>query len=244
MRELTKREMLRLGVGGVSAALLAACGRVVEEDVPLASPTRVDLPTPSPLAPADASPQTDPSVPGPTPRPSPQPATTPKPTFPPFEYQSDVRITPIESFCSYTYHPQQPPVILDFELRVFGFVRNVLNLSLDDLKAMPVVEEMRTLECISNPVGGRLISNAVWRGVPTAHLLDLAGVRAGAVELKFECADGYHTSIPVALAKDPHSFLAYRINGVPLAAKHSHPVERCGRDGTARSNPNGSPVSS
>jgi DMSO/TMAO reductase YedYZ molybdopterin-dependent catalytic subunit len=95
---------------------------------------------------------------------------------------------------------------------------------MDDLVAMPVVEEMRTLECISNPVGGKLIGNAVWRGVPMAHLLEMAGVLSRAVELKFECADGYHTSIPVQLAMNPHSFLAFWMNGISLPPEHGHPL--------------------
>ncbi len=133
-------------------------------------------------------------------------------------------VTPIDDFYAYTFHPQPPPAISDVHLTISGQVRNELNLSMDDLVLMPVVEDMRTLECISNPVGGKLISNAVWRGVPSAHLLELAGVLPRAIELRFECADGYHTSIPVELATDPRSFLAYWMNGVPFPANHGYPL--------------------
>jgi DMSO/TMAO reductase YedYZ molybdopterin-dependent catalytic subunit len=135
-----------------------------------------------------------------------------------------VTITPIDDFFTYTHHPQPPPVITDYQLTISGQVRNELNLSLDQLVAMPAMEDMRTLECISNPVGGKLISNAVWRGVPTAHLLELAGVMPRAIELKFECADGYHTSVPVELAMDPRSILVYWINDAPLPEKHGYPL--------------------
>jgi len=153
-----------------------------------------------------------------------EPANSPEPTYPPFEYASDVTITPIEGFYTVTYHPQPPPTITDYRLRIFGQVKNELNLSLDDLLAMPTVEEMRTLECISNPVGGKLIGNAVWRGVPMPSLLELAGVLPRAIELKFECADGYDTSVPVELAMDAHSFLAYWMNGVALPPQHGYPL--------------------
>jgi DMSO/TMAO reductase YedYZ molybdopterin-dependent catalytic subunit len=218
-RKWRRRELLQSGLAAAAAALLAACGRKLQR-------------TPTPLE--QGPPTSAPTLPPATARPSPtvtraeegaaRPTSTPRPTYPPFAYASDVSITPIEGFYAYTYHPQPPPELPDFRLRIFGHVHNELSLSLEDLLAMPVVEEMRTLECISNPVGGSLIGNAVWRGVPTAHLLELAGVLPRAVELKFECGDGYHTSVPVELALDPHSFLAYWMNGVPLPAKHGYPL--------------------
>ena len=38
-------------------------------------------------------------------------------------------------------------------------------LTYEQLVALPSVEEFITLECISNEVGGDLISNAKWKGV-------------------------------------------------------------------------------
>lgn len=207
-------------------ALLAACRRRLGDTVPLDSSLDKGLPTSSATAQV--------ALPPGSPVPEPPPSTArslsataspaPTPTYPPFDFDSRVAITPIDDFYTYTYHPQPPPVISDFRLRIFGRVKNELDLTLDDLVAMPVMEDMRTLECISNPVGGNLIGNAVWRGVPTAHLLELAGVLPGAIELKFESADGYHTSIPVELAMDPNSVLAYWMNGVPLPPKHGYPL--------------------
>jgi DMSO/TMAO reductase YedYZ molybdopterin-dependent catalytic subunit len=217
MGGLTRRDVLRLAFGGAAATWLTACEQKLKGSI---VPTPASSPSPTARVTfSQNAPQPGPSATT-TSSPSPEPASK----YPPFEYESDVTITPIEHFYEYTYHPQPPPQIPDFQLRIFGQVRNELNLSLDDLMARPVIEEMRTLECISNPVGGTLISNAVWRGVPMAHLLETAGVQSRAVELKFECADGYDTSIPVQLAMDPHSFLAYWMNGVPLPPEHGHPL--------------------
>ncbi len=202
---------MKFGLGSTLAVLLAACGRKLSEITPTAAPS---APAPGATLAADRT----------TGAPTASAAPAPRPTYPPFDYPSDVTITPIERFYQYTHVPIDPPVIPDFRLRIYGQVRNELSLTLDELKAMPVIEEMRTLECISNPVGGNLISNAVWRGAPMAHLLDLAGVTPRAVELKFDCADGYDTTIPVELALDPHSFLAYWMNGVPLPPEHGHPL--------------------
>ena len=226
MREFTRRELLRAGVGGTTAAILSACARALSDNLTLTPSAAGNRPTMTPAAsPASPPGSAEPNPPATTvPRLTREPANTPKPTYPPFEYVSDVAITPIEDFYAYTYHPQPPPTIADYRLRIIGQVKNELNLSLDDLLAMPSVEEMRTLECISNPVGGKLIGNAVWRGVPMHHLLELAGVLSRAIELKFECADGYHTSVPVELAMDAHSFLAYWMNGVTLPPKHGYPL--------------------
>ncbi len=218
MGKWTRRDVLRLGVRSAVMALLAACGTEGGTERPLTASPKTRSPTSTPkaeptAAPTDTPVLTDSEAPSPTPAPlsSPEPSPELQPTSAPFDYESDVTITPVEDFYTVTYHPQPPPAISDsdFRLRVFGAVANELNLSLEELLAMPVIEEMRTLECISNPVGGDLISNAVWRGVPTSELLKMAGVSSRAIELKFECADGYHTSIPVDLALDPNSFLAY-----------------------------------
>ena len=56
-------------------------------------------------------------------------------------------------------------------------------LRLDDLLAMPLVEEHVTLSCVSNEVGGDLVGNASWRGVPLLSLLERAGVRPEATQV-------------------------------------------------------------
>jgi DMSO/TMAO reductase YedYZ molybdopterin-dependent catalytic subunit len=114
----------------------------------------------------------------------------------------------------------------DWKLRVEGNVDKPLTLTLDDLKQMPVVEEMRTLECISNEVGGSLISNAVWKGLKMADLMNRVGVKANTSEVKLESYDGYHTAIPLDLAMHEHALLAYEMNGEPLPVEHGKPL-RC-----------------
>jgi hypothetical protein len=113
-----------------------------------------------------------------------------------------------------------------WKLKIVGMVDKPLELSLDEIKAMPSVEEMRTLECISNPVGGDLISNAMWKGVRLKDLLAQAGVKSGAKELKLESFDGWYTSIPVELGMHDHALLVYEMNGEPLPREHGAPL-RC-----------------
>ena len=59
-------------------------------------------------------------------------------------------------------------------------VDNPIELTFDDLLARPQVERYITLSCVSNPVGGDLVGNALWQGVLLKDVLDEAGVQRGA----------------------------------------------------------------
>lgn len=137
-------------------------------------------------------------------------------------------VTPNEQFYVVSKNPPgfDPVVeVARWSLEVGGLVSKPARLSFDDLRAMPAVEQLQTLECISNEVGGDLISNAKWKGVPLRDVLMRAGGPAAtAVKVAFRCADGYSESIPVADAMHPTTLLAYEMNGEPLPAKHGFPV--------------------
>jgi hypothetical protein len=124
------------------------------------------------------------------------------------------------------YHPTPPPEVdlASYRLQIAGEVDTPLSLSMAEIQALPDVTLQRTLECISNPVGGRLIGNAFWRGVSMGAVLEMAGIRSSSHHLRLESLDGYHTGIPVSLAQDPESYLVYEMNGEPLPAKHGYPL--------------------
>ena len=136
------------------------------------------------------------------------------------------RITPNADFYTMKYHPTPPPEVdaATYRLDIDGEVESPLSLSLADIKTLPAHTKMRTLECISNPVGGELIGNATWTGVAMAALLQQAGLKSAGHHLRLESLDGYHTGIPVSLALEEHSLLAYQMNGEPLPAKHGYPL--------------------
>src|SRR3990172_6914559 len=213
-KRFSRRRFLRQASIGLGGLALAACQRagIVTPASPTAGPS-------TPEANGDAHPQI-----------SPEPAQAVKRQGPlkPYGVESAVPITPNEDFYSVNYTGGDYPNIdaQAWRLEIAGLVERPLSLSLDDLKTMPQLIQMRTLECISNPVGGKLISNAVWRGVRLADVLDMAGVRGRALELKIEGADGYSTSIPFELGRHPDSLLAYEMNEEPLPRKNGFPV-RC-----------------
>ena len=136
-----------------------------------------------------------------------------------------VPITQAQDFYITSYS-STPKIPSNWKLTITGLVDKPLALSLDDLKAMPTVTEMRTISCISNPVGGDLIGNAVWKGVRFKDLLAQAGVKSNAHFFKFEAFDGWSTGIPLELGLDDHSLLVYEMNGAPLLPDHGAPL-RC-----------------
>lgn len=99
-----------------------------------------------------------------------------------------------------------------------------LRLTYDQLRALPSVSHYVTLECISNDVGGHLISNALWTGVPLGVLLQKAGVKDTAKAVAFTCVDGYTESLKLARAQRPETLVAYAMNGQPLPDKHGFPA--------------------
>jgi DMSO/TMAO reductase YedYZ molybdopterin-dependent catalytic subunit len=80
------------------------------------------------------------------------------------------------------------------------------------------------LICISNEVGGDLIGNAHWRGVPLRDLLERAGPLPGAYKVILTCADDYTDSIRFEKAMQPETLVAYEMNGAPLTPKHGYPA--------------------
>jgi DMSO/TMAO reductase YedYZ molybdopterin-dependent catalytic subunit len=112
-----------------------------------------------------------------------------------------------------------------WSLQVKGLVAKPLTLSYAEfVRSGPPVERYQTLECISNEVGGDLIGNARWKGVRVRDILAPAQIRPEATAIVWRSADGYFESVPLAVALDPESLLAYEMNGEPLPQKHGAPV--------------------
>jgi DMSO/TMAO reductase YedYZ molybdopterin-dependent catalytic subunit len=109
-------------------------------------------------------------------------------------------------------------------LKVDGLVENPTTFDLKTLKGFPVYEDMRTLECIGNPVGGGLIGNVLWKGFRFEEILNRVKVKPTATHLKFECADGYSTSVELKWATQPDVMMAYEMNGDPLTTQHGFPI--------------------
>ena len=95
-------------------------------------------------------------------------------------------ITPNDKFYVVSKNILDPTVDAErWSLDIKGLVKNPFTLTLGELGTLPTIEEFVTLECISNTVGGDLISNAMWRGVPLKLVLERAGLKPGVVDIRY-----------------------------------------------------------
>ncbi len=161
------------------------------------------------------------ALPEPASRPAPPPAdVTPKgvelPSF----------ITPNDKFYRIDTALSVPQVSrADWKLRIHGMVDREVTFTFDDLSRFEPIEKTVTLTCVSNPVGGDLISNATWTGYRVRDLLKAAGVRPDADMVLSSSIDGWTAGTPVeALTDDRDALLAVGMNGVPLPVEHGYPA--------------------
>jgi DMSO/TMAO reductase YedYZ molybdopterin-dependent catalytic subunit len=113
----------------------------------------------------------------------------------------------------------------DWHLRIHGMVDREVTLDFAGLLASPLVERDVTLVCVSNEVGGDLIGNARWLGLPLGPLLRRAGPHADADMVLSTSADGFTVSTPLATLTDGRdALLAVGMNGAPLPLEHGFPV--------------------
>ncbi|GAB1689372.1 molybdopterin-dependent oxidoreductase [Krasilnikovia sp. M28-CT-15] len=121
------------------------------------------------------------------------------------------------------YPPQVDPAT--WRLRVHGMVRNPITLTWDDLLRRPMIERYVTLACVSNEVGGDLIGNARWLGVPVKTLLDEADPQPDADQVVQRSVDGWTCGSPTSVLRDGRdALLAIGMNGRPLPVEHGFPV--------------------
>lgn len=245
----SRREFFRVAaaMGGV-AAVSAVVGRQFigpRVDVeaarrsivlPTAAPRVANATPPAPApeataAPAAGAPTETPTEPSPTeatveaaPESTQVAVAAPEPTF-------DVDglatlITPNDEFYRIDTALVLPRVDTEtWRLRVTGMVDEPLELTLSELLAMPAGEETVTLACVSNEVGGDLVGNAVWLGIPLAELLARAGVQPGATQIVARSVDDFTVGFPTEVALDGRpSMVAVGMNGEPLPIAHGFPA--------------------
>ena len=134
-------------------------------------------------------------------------------------------VTPNDSFYLISKNFVDPSVDTDgWRLRITGLVETPRDIAYTDLLEMQRQEQLTTLTCISNEIGGELISNAKWTGVRLTDILAFAGVQPSATELALYADDGYTESFPLSKALEPTTMLAYLMNDEPLSSRHGFPA--------------------
>ena len=135
-------------------------------------------------------------------------------------------ITPVENFYVVSKNFSDPSVDGQaWKLTGSGMVNRTLSLSLPALRALPAVTEDVTLECISNDVGGGLMSTGAFTGVRLRDLVAMASPQSQATWVSFRARDGYMESLPLSLVSGaPEIMVAYDLDGASLPMLHGYPA--------------------
>jgi DMSO/TMAO reductase YedYZ molybdopterin-dependent catalytic subunit len=135
-------------------------------------------------------------------------------------------VTPLADFYRIDTRILPPQVDPDaWSLRVTGLVEHEVEVTFDELLEMDRITEFVTLQCVSNEVGGDLVGNAQWSGVPLAALLERARPRPEASQIVGRAVDGWTAGFPLELAQDGRpSMVAVAMNGEPLPVRHGFPA--------------------
>lgn len=140
-------------------------------------------------------------------------------------------ITPASSFYLIDAALTSPRVnVDDWRLSVTGAVDNPVEFSYNDLLGMSTLESDTTLSCVSNPVGGGLVSNGRWTGVLLSDVLREAGVRRENItraseQLVGRSVDGFTAGFRTEIALDGRQALvAFGLNDSELPIKNGYPV--------------------
>jgi DMSO/TMAO reductase YedYZ molybdopterin-dependent catalytic subunit len=136
-----------------------------------------------------------------------------------------LEITPNEDFYRIDINTRKPKLVPEtWRLELKGLVDRPLSLTLEEVRAMPTISYHHTLSCISNRIGGDLISTTRWTGVRVQDVLALAGMKPTAEELFIEAADGFYESVAMSDLMDDRTMFAYEMNGAPLPQENGYPL--------------------
>ncbi|MCY4162617.1 MAG: molybdopterin-dependent oxidoreductase [bacterium] len=138
----------------------------------------------------------------------------------------DPLITPNDDFYlidTALSYPQVDPE--DWSLRIHGMVDREVEIGYEELLDLGLVQEQVTLSCVSNSVGGGLVGNAEWVGVPLANVLQQAGIQRGATQIVGRSIDRWTAGFPTEVALDGRvALVAVQMNGEPLPIAHGFPA--------------------
>jgi len=135
-------------------------------------------------------------------------------------------ITPVGNFYLVSKNFSDPVVSeASWNLEVKGLVQHAQRLNLAALRALPATDLTVTMECVSNNVGGPLMSTGIFTGVPLRDLITAAGPQPGATTVAFSARDGYTESLPLALVMGaPEIMVVHALGGSPLSDRHGFPA--------------------
>lgn len=165
----------------------------------------------------------------------------------PFSVFDEGVLTPNEAFFVRYHLAAAPPTDVDlatYRLEIGGHVGRPQALRLSELQQLPASEMVAVNQCSGNGrgfstprVGGGqaangMMGNARWTGVSLRRVLDLAGVRSGARQVRFDGLDApvhpatpdYAKALDIGHAMDGEVMLAWAMNGESLPLLNGYPL--------------------
>lgn len=199
-----RRFFVLAGIAGASAVIVGITARAMSIATSSVESIRQALRLPAPKSTVTIPEGAELDIPGLT------PLITPNKEF----YRVDTALTVP------TIDPQTWRLVVD------GMVDKRVEITFDQLVGMGLDEYAITLTCVSNVVGGELVGNAKWLGVPVRDILAMAGPQSGADMVLSRSVDGYTASTPLSALTDSgrDAILAVAMNGEPLPLEHGFPV--------------------
>lgn len=107
-----------------------------------------------------------------------------------------------------------------YTLQVTGMVNKSLNLTYEELLALPVADRFVRMDCVEG-----WGFDARWTGVTLNSIFNDSGLQPGAKNVIFYCTDGYSTSLELDYLRGNDIMLAYRLNNVTLPYDRGFPLQ-------------------
>lgn len=218
VEQIGRRDFL-IRIGGTAATLTvigAGLGLMFSDDgapaQPVAAnPTAAPQPdgTPAPTAQSVAGgrlPNADDPV---------QPAPGMRPEYTPISehYRIDIATRPIEIDGA------------TWTLPFTGLIATERAFTMAQLQSYPASEQYITMQCISNRLGGSLISTTKWTGVPVRDILNELDLAPDAAYLRIDGADNFFEYLSIDMAmNDERVMFCYAWDDQPLPARNGFPL--------------------
>ena len=112
-------------------------------------------------------------------------------------------------------------ILASWELLIDGLVARPLTLSFADLVSLERTDLVADFHCVE----GWSVLDVPWNGVRLSQLLDSVEPLAAATHVAFHTVgDRYNGSLPLAVAREPHTLLGYGVGGATLPLPRGFPV--------------------
>ena len=108
----------------------------------------------------------------------------------------------------------------NWDLRVFGLVKEAKTFSWADLMALPTKTQTVDIHCVTR--WSKL--DTTWTGIPWREFVRHFEVAANATHVMAHCENNFTTNIGLDVLDDDDTMLAYRYGGEPLEPDHGYPL--------------------